>query len=469
MKRITKILFSTFSLIIFIVINLSSCDKMDDIQKVYADKAEKVYLGKVDSISYYPGFGRAKLVWQINADPKIGSTIIYWNNRRDSVVKEFSRSNSGIQKDSLILEDLPEGSSLIEFRNINDRGETSLFSSVTVTAWGSRFAEGLRARVLNSFDYDYGQLEYHLSLTPSAIGDSIVYSEIAYTTKQGSLITTRIDRTEDSIVLADFPDGGTFRFRTIFYPPEGIDTVRSEYLTYKAPTVVSDRGIKIALAGNATSKYFNYSGDLCEWTSNGSLIVYTIETNGSTTEKLRYTGLVSRTAFREFFFYDADRFIGISSGGAVSMYQIINGALSIVKTPTNTDAFGSGFNFNKFVPGKGFFYTIADANGEIKNWFALNNASFGSPNGTIEATGFTHNPFAMFNYQALLGVDASGFLWSMSVSPSGALGSKSRNGSGWKRFTKIVSIGTRLYGLESNGDFYVFNNFNVSDNYWIVN
>src|SRR5690606_37926740 len=98
---------------------LSSCDKMNDIQEEFTSREDQVYLGKVDSIRFYSGFGRAKITWYIGSDPKIDRTIIYWNMRKDSVVKDFIRNTSGVQKDSIILDNLPEGSTLFEFRNVN--------------------------------------------------------------------------------------------------------------------------------------------------------------------------------------------------------------------------------------------------------------------------------------------------------------------------------------------------------------
>ena len=151
------------------------------------------------------------------------------------------------------------------------------------------------------------------------------------------------------------------------------------------------------------------------------------------------------------------------------MYQIIEGVLKIVKTPAGADNFGSGFTFQKYASARGFFYSIAETTGEMKSWFALPNATFGSPNGSVVGTGFTYVPYVLFNYQTLLGVDATGYLRMVTVFATGSIGSKSRIGLGWDRFKKIMGVGTTLYGMESNGDIYVFKDFNVTDKYWIVN
>lgn len=468
MKKLYKLTPTVCGLLVLLVAAWS-CDKMDDIQRQYAEKEEQVYLGKVDSLQVFPGFGRAKLTWYIGSDPKIDRTIIYWNMRRDSVVKEFNRTTPGVQKDSIILENLSEGSTLFEFRNVNNEGESSLYSSTTITAWGDEFVKSLRAREMNAFDFDYIQSLYELALSPTTQGDSVVYAEVAYTDKLGAEKTIRIDRGTDSVRLTNFPDGGEFRFRTVFFPPQGIDTVYNEYQTFQAPTAIRERGTKIALKGKMESRYFDRNGEqMYEWTADGDVIVYDVGTNGSLTEATSFPALVPRSRYREFFFYDDDKFIGITTDNAVQMLQIKNGALNIVKTPAGDDSFGAGFGFTKFIPTRGYFFSVAET-GEMKTWLALNNATWGAPNGTTVGTGFNvYSPLMLFNHQVLLGVDAKGFLWGTPVSASGTLSSKSRMGSGWTRFKKIVSIGTNLLCMEENGDFYIFENFNTTENFWII-
>ena len=472
MKKMNKLFPIASGLLVSVFLILSSCNKMDDIQRKYAERQEQIYLGKVDSIVSYPGFNRAKLTWYISADPRIDRTIIYWNLRKDSLVKEFAPTTSGIHKDSIMMDNLPEGSILYEFRNVNKEGQTSLYTTSSVTVWGPEFAEGLHARNLIAFDFDYSQSLFQLALSPAVKGDSVVYSQIIYTNSLGVEKTLRIERDTTKVKLADFPDGGKFRFRTVFFPPQGIDTVYNDYVIFKAPKATSERGMKISLAGDMGSKYFDRNQKvLYEWNAKGDVIVYTLGTDGSLTQSEKFSAVVPRTAYRDFFFYDDDKFIGISTGHGVTMLQIGDGKLAIVKaTPAAADAFGAGFNFQSFFPAKGYFYSMTAVSGEMKIWLAQNNATWGTPNGKTAGTGFgIYDPLMLFNNQALLGVDKAGFLWSTPISVSGVIGSKSRIGSGWNRFKKIVSVGTTLYCMEVNGDFYVFNNFNTTDNYWIVN
>ena len=62
----------------------TSCDGMNEIQEEFSERESRVYLGKVDSIKSFPGFGRAKITWYISSDPKIDKTVIYWNMKRFS-------------------------------------------------------------------------------------------------------------------------------------------------------------------------------------------------------------------------------------------------------------------------------------------------------------------------------------------------------------------------------------------------
>ncbi|WP_257668330.1 DUF4998 domain-containing protein [Parapedobacter tibetensis] len=472
MKKIDKLFPGALSFLASVILLFSSCDKMNDIQQEWAGLAEQVYLGKVDSVKYFPGFGRAKIVWYIGSDPKVERTIIYWNMRQDSIVKEFVRQGPGVQKDSVILDNLPEGSTLFEFRNVNGNGETSLYSTATVTVWGSEYAGGLRARTVNAFDFDYSQSLFELGFSPATVGDSVVYSQIIYTNSLGQERTLQVERETNSIELTNFPDGGEFRFRTVFFPPQGIDTVFNDYSTFRAPTAVNERGMKLSLVGNMASKYFERNGEsLYEWTASGAVLAYPLAADGSLAATGSQAGIVSRATYRDLFFYDDDKFIGITTGNAVHLLRIEGDGAVIVKTPTGADVMGSGFSFPLFIPSRGYFFSLdpGTSSGELKTWLAQNNATWGAPNGTTAGTGFAvYEPLMLFNHQALLGMDADGYLWSIPVSVSGTIGSKSRLGSGWNRFKKIVSIGTKLLCMEENGDFYVFDDFNTTDTFWIV-
>ncbi|HBX21689.1 MAG TPA: hypothetical protein DEF88_14710 [Porphyromonadaceae bacterium] len=457
MNKLITVMISLLATLFFVI----SCDDMNDIQREYAEQEEQVYLGKVDSLQSFPGFGRTKITWYIGSDPKIERTIIYWNMRNDSIVKDFIRTTPGLQRDSVIIENLPEGTTHFEFRNVNNKGETSLYSSVSAVVWGEDFADGLRARKIVSRDFDYEQSRYKLSLSPATRGDSVVYSQIVYKDSKGVEKTVRVERESNAVELPDFTGGQEFQFRTVFFLPEGIDTVYNNYENYKSPTAVFDNGEKLSLQGHIGSRYFERNGkSLYEWNAAGDLIVYTLEEDGSFTYTEKYVGVVPRNVYRDFFFYDDDKFIAISTDHKVTMHQIVNGKLVSVGS-----TFGTGFSMEKFIPARGFFYSLAG--GTLKTWFAKNDGTLnGSLGGTV-ATDFIYAPSMLFNFQHLVGVDKDGYLYSIPITTIGSLGSKNRIGSGWNRFKQIINVGPKLLGLDSNGDFYEFD-FDATNSYWVL-
>jgi len=149
MKNLVKILTVLCCICLLIV----ACDGMNDIQQKYLDESQQVYLGKVDSILSFSGLEKVKLVWYINADPKIETTVIYWNFRQDSLVKPFERiqeGHHGIQKDSVIIENLPEGTYNFELVNKNRYGESSLKSEVRGVSYGDEYRSTLATRPISS-------------------------------------------------------------------------------------------------------------------------------------------------------------------------------------------------------------------------------------------------------------------------------------------------------------------------------
>src|SRR5690554_805055 len=107
MKKMRTIFLGILTVCVYFL--FPGCSDMNDIHQHYIDREKALYLGMTDSLVALSGEGRVKLKWYVNADPKIEQTVIYWNMRQDSVVKTFVRVEKGIQADSIIIDDLPEG------------------------------------------------------------------------------------------------------------------------------------------------------------------------------------------------------------------------------------------------------------------------------------------------------------------------------------------------------------------------
>lgn len=461
-KKLITSLVSLLALLACII----SCDDMNEIQKEFADREEQVYLGKVDTIRSVPGFGKVKLTWYLGSDPKIEQTIIYWNERQDSIVKNVNRTSSNLMRDSIIIENLPEGSTLFEFRNVNSRGESSLFTSATATVWGKTFAEGLRVRRITKKVFNYEQSEYLLTLSASPTTDSVVYSQIIYTDNKGAEKSIRIEKESNEVMLPNFSDGAKFQFRNIFFLPQGMDTVYARYEEYTAPKAVFENGKKLSFPGNPESRFSEHTQTtLYEWNLQGDVILYQLNADGSFTQIESHSGLVPRSTYRDFFFYDDDKFIGVGVNNQIFMCQIENFELLFVKSGAN-NFFGTGFTFPVFIPARGFFYVIS-ATGAMNAWYVNNKAVLGSPTNTAVATNFLYDPVVLFDSKYIVAVDEEGYLWSIPISTVGVHRGMNKIGSGWDKFVKLIAVGQKLIGVDANGEFYEFD-FNATDNYWVI-
>src|SRR5690554_4189044 len=98
---------------LYLILSYISCDSMNSMHDKYLEWGEAIYTGVVDSLKVYPGYNRVKLTWEVNADPRIKKTVIYWNDRNDSVVVDVNRSQSKrVQMEHSF--DLPEGEYMFE-------------------------------------------------------------------------------------------------------------------------------------------------------------------------------------------------------------------------------------------------------------------------------------------------------------------------------------------------------------------
>ena len=217
----------------------TACGDMDSIHEQYSGRPEKIYIGRVDSLKAHGGLNRTMLSWYMNSDPKIDSTVIYWNFRQDSLVKPFVRTTPGMQKDSVFIEGLGEGNFNFEVYNRNVEGLYSMIQTVSGHVYGDAYINGLRQRAISS-----------VTVTPNAEtqsnsieivwGDADMlnaYSEIVYTEKStGKRETIHVTSEKDpanQALVTKFDDVGNVlgdessSFEVVcYYIPEKVHAIR---------------------------------------------------------------------------------------------------------------------------------------------------------------------------------------------------------------------------------------------------
>ncbi len=466
------IFFILYSLLTLTALNISSCDKMDDIQKKFADEEEKIYLGKVDSVKVIPGFGRVRLTWEISADPRIDLVKIYWNDKNDSTYKAFDRSTSGIVKDSLVIDNLTEGNYNFELKAENEKGSGSLSSYASGSVWGPNRGDELGGRSITKFDLNRDESTYKLQLSPVQKvneEDSLVFSEIFYVNNNGTENLIRVSRDSVNLVLDNIPEGAEFTLRDAFVSSRVIDTVYNNYRLFTVPSIINDAGHKLSVSGNTSSKYIAVDDSVFyEWKENGDVLAYVLENNDIQQHETIAIGAFSRDSFRAFFYNGNNKFIAASTNGDITMYDLTGDSLVNVLNPDGASVFGSGFSFSKFVRGNGLFYTVTSESGDLQTWDALDNATWGSPNGTTVGTNFDKYRVLLLFNSRLLGIDQEGFLWSISLKADGSPDVFKKIGSGWDRFKTMVAVGNKLLCLDQSGDFYLFDDIYTEQGFWVI-
>lgn len=471
MKSYTSYLF--YASLLLMSLHLYSCDEMDDIQKQYADEEEIIYLGKVDSVKVIPGYGRAKLTWEMSADPRIERVRVYWDNNQESIVKEFHREVSGVVKDSLIIENLAEGNYTFELRSESDQYDPSLPTFASGSVWGPNRGDDLGSRSISSFDLDHTNSAYTLMLTPVQIisaEDSMVFSELTYTNTAGSETTVRVNPDSSEVTLENFATGGEFTMRDAFVSASVIDTVYNNYRVYVSPEVINHGGNLQETEGQQSSDYFALTDtSFLEWTGDGELISFGWDGSMVSPGEQVITADLSRDSFRTFFYYGNNKFIAISHDGNVVMHQLVNDTLSMVLTPAGAEAMGVGFNFEQFVRGAGFFYSVTSGTGDLKTWFAREDATWGSPNGSTVATNFDRfQTISNINSNLLLAIDQEGNLWNITVKANGEPAVYRKIGTGWDQFDHLVGLDNNVLAIDQDGKMYVFDQLITEEKFWVV-
>lgn len=222
MKNLRNILVTAF--VIALVMIIHSCTSADEYLK-FTEGGEISYVGKIDSLKFFPGRNRVKIQGLIISDPKVTELRVYWNNKKDSVVVPINRT-SGVDAVSTIIENLPENIYNFEVRTFDKLGNTSIPQNRTVQVYGERYQESLGNRPIASNNVTRRDLTINflsMDLTSGVYG-----SEVTFVDNSDVQKTVFVPITSSSVVLPDYKMYSAYTYRTLFKPEVlAIDTFYS--------------------------------------------------------------------------------------------------------------------------------------------------------------------------------------------------------------------------------------------------
>src|SRR5690606_21867230 len=233
MMRFSRlILFLSFTFLTAII----GCKKMDDIYKDFVSGGETVYIGRADSAYVRGGNHRAEVVWLLMSDPKVSSYKLTWDNGRDSVVGEVTKT-SNVDTIRVPLKNLPEGTHHFTIRMYDRYGNSSVPTFVTGTVYGSQYEGTLLHRTYRGMTR-VAKSNLEISWTPAA--ETAVAIEAKYINRAGVEVTHTISSSLNTYTFPSFPENGTFFYRTLFKPNEvALDTFSTDFL----PVEVDDHAL----------------------------------------------------------------------------------------------------------------------------------------------------------------------------------------------------------------------------------
>ena len=238
---------------LFFIGLIVSCEGMNDIHQKYYDRGEDIYTGVVDSLKYSAGYERVQFDWEVNADPRITKTVIFWNKRKDSVVINVNRTQSGAIPMTHVLE-IAEANYVFEFITRDNEGHYSIPTELAVQVYGPDYARFLRNRGVSSVAWQPDGTAL-IKWEPIASRE-IQYATVEYTIN-GQKQTTKAYNNENETVIEGVGSGDVLTVYTTYLPVGGLDMMTSPTREYVLPIFEVEQNKAnfqtVALPGDNTS------------------------------------------------------------------------------------------------------------------------------------------------------------------------------------------------------------------------
>lgn len=238
----------------------TSCTKPDDYKK-YLAQGPKVYPGNTDSLQAVSGRYRIQLSWLLVSDPTITKAVVFWNDRKDSLVIPVKRTD-GVDTVRVIIDKLEEQTYTFEVFTYDKDGHQSVGNTVAGRVLGSNYEATLNnwavaqsSVIKMAPPYNGAVVAWNTFYLKGLIGAKIKYKDAdgnqefllvpADTTGQTSTVTS---------ILEKFVPGDTFSYSTAYVAEGGsIDTFYAAWQT-ATPLVAN----KYEGAYHATGKRYNF-------------------------------------------------------------------------------------------------------------------------------------------------------------------------------------------------------------------
>jgi len=232
--------------IFFIVLLMSSCQKMNDNIQEYLDRGEIDYIGTPVWATALGGNNRILLLWMVNTDPRIEQCTIYWNNGLDSTtcqvtpkpLSEIEGLPDGLvipeEVDTLgakymtaMLDNMPENVYIFDIFHTGSLGHRSVRYELTGQSYGESYRQTLMNRILKSAVYKMDDGTLNVLWSPAEINEVGIQVEY-YDVSDANPKTIMISANDTIATIPGFDKTKPVYYSTIYKPVMAIDSFQTD-------------------------------------------------------------------------------------------------------------------------------------------------------------------------------------------------------------------------------------------------
>jgi hypothetical protein len=334
----------------------SSCDDMMDVHREYIEGGEIIYAPKVDSLVFRNGKRRAQLWFWLLESLNVRSVDIFWNSYADSLIVPVTPS-AGLDSVMVYVPLKDERSYTFYVRTTDIFGNHSLIEMASATSYDSIYASALMNRGVKKIV----QTEFDVQIQWYGITDDYIYSEVRYTGVDGEEQIARVLPNETSSLASGIKQGSTVEHRSLFVPPNSIDTFYLDWVDVSgeiqestpfngphifsaaAPCEIQARDFDFGGEGLAFHDVSNRTPNSSYRTAAGDELSKTVDIEGG--GNLGYVGvgewLVYTVDVQDAGVYAADAYLSVNNGVGGSFYFSVDGNSSETATAPNQSSWSN--------------------------------------------------------------------------------------------------------------------------------
>ena len=202
-----------------ILITAFGCSDMNSIHEEYL-QGEKVYAGKLDSVSVFNGYKRVKIVGLTRFLGNSNECTVSWEDKS----RVFSIENDSSETFEMIVDSLEERSYEFSLFTTDDLGNKSIMQTVRGRAIGDIFKSTQKTRRITTINAEGD--ETYVFWADQAESEFVIFTELKYENNNDEMTTVVVNAEDSQTKLENWKPLGDMRISSAIISGElGFDTI----------------------------------------------------------------------------------------------------------------------------------------------------------------------------------------------------------------------------------------------------